>query len=106
MSSFSSVLATPGGYTEWSHWGMCSVTCGGGVHRRYRTCTSPSPSDGGPTCIEQNLGPAEETQECNTGNCRKCYHFFAKDALSSLYCKKCLNFLLLLNVLLPVYMRY
>ena len=78
MSSFSSVLATPGGYTEWSYWGMCSVTCGGGVHRRYRTCTSPSPSDGGPTCIEQNLGPTEETQECNTGNCRKCYHFLRR----------------------------
>ncbi|XP_078375646.1 coadhesin-like isoform X1 [Oculina patagonica] len=59
----------PGGYTDWSEWGECSVTCGGGVQKRTRTCTSPPPSGGGPTCIEQNLGPAEEEQECNTQDC-------------------------------------
>ena len=42
------------------------MTCGGGVQKRSRTCTNPPPSDGGPTCIKQNLGPAEETQGCNT----------------------------------------
>ena len=65
--------AVPGGYSEWSNWGECTVTCGGGVQKRSRTCTNPPPSDGGPACIEQNLGPAEETQGCNTRDCGK--HF-------------------------------
>ncbi|XP_066028698.1 coadhesin [Pocillopora verrucosa] len=59
----------PGGYTDWSEWGECSVTCGGGVQTRKRTCTNPPPSGGGPTCIEQNLGPAEEQKECNSQDC-------------------------------------
>ncbi|XP_027051590.1 sporozoite surface protein 2-like [Pocillopora damicornis] len=59
----------PGGYTDWSKWGECSVTCGGGVQTRKRTCTNPPPSGGGPTCIQQNLGPAEEQKECNSKDC-------------------------------------
>ena len=47
------------------------MTCGGGVQTSTRTCTNPPPSGGGPTCIEQNLGPTEMTQECNTQKCRK-----------------------------------
>lgn len=66
-------LAVPGGYISWSKWAECSVTCGGGVQKRSRTCTNPPPSGGGPTCIAQNLGPAEETQECNSNDCRKYY---------------------------------
>ena len=66
-------LAVPGGYISWSKWAECSVTCGGGVQKRSRTCTNPPPSGGGPTCIEQNLGPAEETQGCNSNDCRKYY---------------------------------
>ncbi|CAH3177156.1 unnamed protein product [Porites evermanni] len=61
--------SVPGGCSEWSNWGECTVTCGEGVQKRSRTCTNPPPSDGGPTCIEQNLGPTEETQECNTRDC-------------------------------------
>ena len=48
------------------------MTCGGGVQKRSRNCTNPPPSGGGPSCVEQNLGPAEEEQECNTQECRKC----------------------------------
>ena len=72
------ITAVPGNYTNWSEWGECSVTCGGGVQRRSRTCTNPPPSNGGPSCIEQNLGPAEEEQECNTQDCRKWYCIIKK----------------------------
>ena len=48
-----------GGYTEWTEWQECSVTCSSGIRRRSRNCTNP----GG------NLGPAEETQECNLPDC-------------------------------------
>ncbi|XP_020630859.1 ectin-like [Orbicella faveolata] len=63
--------AVPGNYTDWSSWGECSVTCGGGVQTRTRTCTNPPPSGVGSNCTEQNLGPAEEEQKCNMEECRK-----------------------------------
>lgn len=28
----------PAQWTEWSHWGQCSVTCGSGTSRSTRTC--------------------------------------------------------------------
>ena len=43
------------------------MTCGGGSQTRTRTCTYPSPEHGGKDCRE--LGPASETQECNTDSC-------------------------------------
>ena len=65
------LLAVDGGYTNWSEWEACSVTCGGGSQKRSRTCTNPPPSGDGQTCLQQSLGPAEETQECNAKDCRK-----------------------------------
>ena len=64
-------VAIDGGYTAWSSWGPCSVSCDKGTQRRSRTCTNPPPFAGGKTCVEQTLGPAEETQECETRKCRK-----------------------------------
>ncbi|XP_057304151.1 uncharacterized protein LOC130641387 isoform X2 [Hydractinia symbiolongicarpus] len=58
-----------GNYSEWSKWGNCSVACGQGSQTRYRTCTNPTPAFGGRTCLEQNLGEAEETSICNKDPC-------------------------------------
>ncbi|XP_053398910.1 SCO-spondin-like isoform X2 [Mercenaria mercenaria] len=52
-----------GGWTLWTDWDMCSVTCGTGKHSRYRKCTAPIPQYGGLQC----KGPARETQDCVTG---------------------------------------
>ncbi|XP_020625288.1 coadhesin-like [Orbicella faveolata] len=54
-----------GGWSEWCTFTPCSVTCGGGVRYRNRTCTNPSPQSGGQDC----LGPASESQKCNTESC-------------------------------------
>ena len=54
-----------GAYTEWSSYGACSVSCGGGTQRRDRSCTNPAPQHGGKSCD----GPAEETKSCNNMAC-------------------------------------
>ena len=58
-----------GGYSDWSEWSVCSKTCDGGVKNRTRSCTNPSPSNGGQTCTDQGLGPDEETSACNVNPC-------------------------------------
>lgn len=51
-----------GGYTEWSEWTECSVSCGDGTKSRSRSCTDPEPTFGGIDC--SNLGPDKESAEC------------------------------------------
>ncbi|XP_078600508.1 coadhesin-like [Branchiostoma floridae x Branchiostoma japonicum] len=50
-----------GGWTAWSDWSVCSVTCGTGTQFRARSCTNPAPVNGGSDC--QGLG--QETRQCN-----------------------------------------
>ncbi|XP_078693729.1 uncharacterized protein LOC144923237 [Branchiostoma floridae x Branchiostoma belcheri] len=52
-----------GGWTDWSPWSACSVTCGVGTETRDRTCTNPAPANGGADCD----GLDQETQDCGTG---------------------------------------
>ncbi|KAL9956665.1 hypothetical protein ACROYT_G038180 [Oculina patagonica] len=56
-----------GGYGEWESWGDCSVTCGGGQRARSRKCNNPAPQHGGKDC--KDLGPANETEDCNKNGC-------------------------------------
>ncbi|XP_068730538.1 coadhesin-like isoform X2 [Montipora capricornis] len=56
-----------GGYTNWTEYTQCTVSCGGGTHQRSRDCTNPKPAHGGKNC--EKLGSAMEIQECNTEAC-------------------------------------
>ena len=60
-------IVVDGGYSEWSDFGNCSVTCENekGMKVRTRTCNNPEPKENGLDCIQQRLGPAEEKIECN-----------------------------------------
>ncbi|KAJ8312198.1 hypothetical protein KUTeg_009571 [Tegillarca granosa] len=51
-----------GGWTAWSNWTDCSVTCSNGTISRSRDCTNPSPQYGGNSCS----GNSSETDECST----------------------------------------
>ena len=39
-----------GGWSEWSDWEACPVSCGGGNQTRVRKCDSPTPKVGGKHC--------------------------------------------------------
>ncbi|XP_078378137.1 uncharacterized protein LOC144661308 isoform X1 [Oculina patagonica] len=60
-------IPCPGGgnWADWKAWGDCSVSCGGGVQERSRTCTNPPPTFGGEPCP----GDSEETRSCNQEPC-------------------------------------
>nr|KAG5685999.1 hypothetical protein BaRGS_028332 [Batillaria attramentaria] len=54
-----------GGWSCWTDWGPCSVTCGKGTRTRTRTCDNPPPSSGGADCV----GSATETSPCHLQSC-------------------------------------
>ena len=59
------VQCLPGGVSPinggWSAWGACSVSCGGGL--QTRTCTNPTPSNGGSACT------GVSSRSCNIAAC-------------------------------------
>ncbi|XP_048752331.2 uncharacterized protein LOC125663930 isoform X2 [Ostrea edulis] len=54
-----------GGYTEWSVWTTCTTTCGEGTQTRTRTCTNPTPMNGGSDCV----GESNQSQSCQIQAC-------------------------------------
>ncbi|CAC5418366.1 Adhesion G protein-coupled receptor B2,Coadhesin,Thrombospondin-1,Adhesion G protein-coupled receptor B1,Mucin-like protein,Hemicentin-1,Adhesion G protein-coupled receptor B3,Thrombospondin-2 [Mytilus coruscus] len=54
-----------GSWTTWSTWNECSVSCGGGILYRNRSCSNPDPQYGGKDCIDN----ATDTKSCNDNNC-------------------------------------
>ena len=56
-----------GGYTLWSEFTQCSITCGTGTQQRTRNCSNPLPQFGGRNC--SRLGAAVDVRECNLKPC-------------------------------------
>ncbi|XP_073488988.1 LOW QUALITY PROTEIN: SCO-spondin-like [Aquarana catesbeiana] len=55
-----------GGFTLWSPWSPCSVSCGGlGNMTRSRDCSNPPPANGGRECE----GPSVNIKYCQTPDC-------------------------------------
>ncbi|GAA6107134.1 SCO-spondin isoform X2 [Tachysurus ichikawai] len=54
-----------GGWTPWSVWSDCSVTCGRGNQIRTRACVNPPPRNNGTHCP----GEEREMQHCHTAPC-------------------------------------
>ena len=56
---------TDGGWSGWSAYYACSVTCGGGTQTRQRYCNNPAPLNGGSECQGQDV----VFRTCNTHSC-------------------------------------
>ena len=54
-----------GGWSDWTSFGDCSKTCGGGIKTRQRTCTNPAPANGGKDC----KGSSSDSMSCNEQGC-------------------------------------
>ena len=54
-----------GGWSAWSAYSACNLSCGTGSKSRTRSCTNPAPSNGGADCS----GDSTETADCNTDPC-------------------------------------
>ncbi|XP_016091061.1 LOW QUALITY PROTEIN: SCO-spondin [Sinocyclocheilus grahami] len=54
-----------GGWTPWSVWSDCPVTCGKGKQIRTRACINPPPRNNGTDCT----GPERDTQNCHAAPC-------------------------------------
>ena len=54
-----------GGFSEWSEWTLCSLSCNGGERIRTRACNNPTPQFNGLLCF----GNMVESQSCNPQFC-------------------------------------
>lgn len=54
-----------GNWGDWSSWGSCTLSCGGGKRERLRKCDSPPPTDGGRYCPGQD----KQITYCNKEAC-------------------------------------
>jgi hypothetical protein len=54
-----------GGWSHWSEYDGCSVTCGHGTQSRKRTCTNPNPQYGGQECP----GKGADVRICQDQGC-------------------------------------
>lgn len=58
-------LQVHGGWSLWSSWGTCSVSCGVGLQRRDRSCSNPYPGRNGDHCF----GDSRDDRICMTTSC-------------------------------------
>ena len=59
------IVTVNGQWSTWSMWSKCTVTCGDGIHTRYRSCNNPASSHGGHSCSGRN----SNNRTCNIGTC-------------------------------------
>ncbi|VDI50479.1 Hypothetical predicted protein [Mytilus galloprovincialis] len=54
-----------GGWSSWGSWSSCTKSCGSGTRYHTRSCSNPSPKNGGNSCS----GSTSASASCNTHAC-------------------------------------
>ena len=57
-----------GNWGEWTAFGDCNASCGGGNKTRYRECNNPEPSAAGEKCPNFE-DTSIDTEPCNLESC-------------------------------------
>lgn len=63
------MFVVDGNWSGWSEWEECSITCGGGLMARNRTCSNPEPQYGGKYCT----GNDTNISDCADNPCPSMY---------------------------------
>lgn len=58
--------AVDGDWTTWSSWSTCSTDC---LHVRRRSCSNPTPSNGGRYCLGKDIA----SKNCSGGMCKPAF---------------------------------
>ncbi|XP_069937443.1 netrin receptor UNC5D-like, partial [Cherax quadricarinatus] len=59
-----------GAWSSWSSWTSCSSRCGRGTQRRSRTCSAPTPLNGGAACQGLAVQRNDCSHLCPGGDCQ------------------------------------
>ena len=65
-----------GGFSQWTAFGSCSISCGIGFKYRTRLCNTPAPAHGGKDCE----GDLREAMSCNGDHCKGRFFDFPNDS--------------------------